>query len=228
MGTIHTQLSSTERTVTFSPRLLGFVLVSVAIHLTLLGSNPMHWEQNSVGSPALQIRMSTAHNGSKATTQSDPVTAPSSAKVQQPNQYQVQKESRPLPVKKTFSHPTVAATPVKSSADKPIPTQRLTEKVPVVKHREPTTRVQQAITTPTPQTLITTTQEPPLTGDEQKATIVVNANAHMRDELTLRLQQALSNHFSYPFLARRRGWQGEVILAFTLESDGQILDIRIA
>jgi protein TonB len=44
----------------------------------------------------------------------------------------------------------------------------------------------------------------------------------------LTLQQALARHFRYPLLARKRGWQGEVLLAFRLESDGRILDARIA
>ena len=52
--------------------------------------------------------------------------------------------------------------------------------------------------------------------------------ARQREVITLRLQQALARHFNYPLQARRRGWQGEVILAFTLERNGQILDIQIA
>jgi protein TonB len=46
--------------------------------------------------------------------------------------------------------------------------------------------------------------------------------------LESRLQEALARHFSYPLLARRRGWQGEVLLAFRLQSDGRIIDARVA
>lgn len=42
------------------------------------------------------------------------------------------------------------------------------------------------------------------------------------------LRQALAQQFRYPLLARKRGWQGEVLLAFTLDSRGTIIDARIA
>ncbi len=42
------------------------------------------------------------------------------------------------------------------------------------------------------------------------------------------LQQALNRHFVYPLLARRRGWEGEVVLGFRLESDGRIIDAHVA
>ena len=38
----------------------------------------------------------------------------------------------------------------------------------------------------------------------------------------------LRRHFEYPSLARRRGWQGTVWLAFTLESDGALQRIHVA
>lgn len=49
-----------------------------------------------------------------------------------------------------------------------------------------------------------------------------------RQLLLGRLRVALTEHFHYPMQARRLGWQGEVVLAFRLESDGRILDARIA
>lgn len=52
--------------------------------------------------------------------------------------------------------------------------------------------------------------------------------AALESRLRVTLQQALARHFSYPLLARRRGWQGEVLLAFRLQSDGRIIDARIA
>jgi TonB family protein len=41
------------------------------------------------------------------------------------------------------------------------------------------------------------------------------------------LQQQLAQYFSYPFIARKRGWQGTVLLQFRIESNGYIKDIRI-
>lgn len=50
--------------------------------------------------------------------------------------------------------------------------------------------------------------------------------AQERAETHIRLE--LGRHFSYPMLARKRGWQGEVLLAFQLAADGRIHDARIA
>jgi protein TonB len=50
----------------------------------------------------------------------------------------------------------------------------------------------------------------------------------LRVTLQRRLQQELSRHFRYPLLARRRGWQGEVRLAFSLDQHGSIIHARVA
>lgn len=42
------------------------------------------------------------------------------------------------------------------------------------------------------------------------------------------IQKELKQHFSYPLQARRRGWQGTVMLEFTVASRGGITDIRIS
>lgn len=41
------------------------------------------------------------------------------------------------------------------------------------------------------------------------------------------VQAALSRHFSYPLLARRKGWQGEVLLSFRVAVDGKIDEVRV-
>ncbi len=45
--------------------------------------------------------------------------------------------------------------------------------------------------------------------------------------LRARLRTDLARHFSYPLLARRRGWEGAVRLKFTVQSDGRLTDARI-
>jgi len=55
-----------------------------------------------------------------------------------------------------------------------------------------------------------------------------NTDSALQERLRITLQQALAEHFTYPLLARRRGWQGKVVLSFRLEADGRILDARIA
>ncbi len=42
------------------------------------------------------------------------------------------------------------------------------------------------------------------------------------------MRQELARHFNYPLLARRRGWEGEVLLAFRLEADGRITGAHVA
>jgi protein TonB len=38
----------------------------------------------------------------------------------------------------------------------------------------------------------------------------------------------LAGEFRYPVLARRRGWEGEVVLAFRVDAEGRIGNVRIA
>ncbi len=63
------------------------------------------------------------------------------------------------------------------------------------------------------------------TRDDETAQV---ADSALRSAMKLQMQDELARHFLYPPLARKRGWQGEVLLAFRLESDGSILDARIA
>jgi protein TonB len=41
------------------------------------------------------------------------------------------------------------------------------------------------------------------------------------------LYHALAHYFTYPQLARRRGWEGEVLLSFRIERDGHLQDIQV-
>jgi protein TonB len=45
--------------------------------------------------------------------------------------------------------------------------------------------------------------------------------------LTL-IRTDFARHFTYPRLARLRGWEGDVLLGFTVDGSGHITDIRIA
>ncbi len=53
-------------------------------------------------------------------------------------------------------------------------------------------------------------------------------DAALQSSLKVTLTQEITRHFTYPLLARKRGWQGEVLLAFRLEADGRIVDARVA
>lgn len=62
------------------------------------------------------------------------------------------------------------------------------------------------------------------------ATTTTNAPRIEQQRITLNqlLTAALARHFHYPLLARKYGWQGEVLLAFTLDIHGTIINARIA
>ena len=49
----------------------------------------------------------------------------------------------------------------------------------------------------------------------------------VREQLRGQLHKDLARHFYYPRLARKRGWQGEVLLNLKIESDGAISRVLI-
>ena len=53
-------------------------------------------------------------------------------------------------------------------------------------------------------------------------------DAGFRNQLQGELQTRLSRYLVYPPLARARGWEGRVLLAFNIETDGQLENIRVA
>ncbi len=54
------------------------------------------------------------------------------------------------------------------------------------------------------------------------------AAAQTRALVHARLQRDLARYFSYPAIARRRGWQGNVRVGFTVEPDGRLSHLHIA
>jgi TonB family protein len=67
------------------------------------------------------------------------------------------------------------------------------------------------------------TEHRPSNGEPEK-----QASAVQRNALLGEIQTRLSRYLSYPPRARREGWQGRVLLAFNIESDGRIGAIHIA
>ncbi len=51
--------------------------------------------------------------------------------------------------------------------------------------------------------------------------------AAQRNYLLGQLQDQLSRYLSYPLRARRRGWEGEVLLGLRLDGEGRLHDIRL-
>lgn len=42
------------------------------------------------------------------------------------------------------------------------------------------------------------------------------------------LAAQLAHYFTYPALARRQGWEGQVLLTLTIEPDGQLDNLQVA
>ena len=56
----------------------------------------------------------------------------------------------------------------------------------------------------------------------------IGEDAGFRNQLQGELQTRLSRYLVYPPLARARGWEGRGLLAFNIETDGQMENIRVA
>jgi protein TonB len=52
--------------------------------------------------------------------------------------------------------------------------------------------------------------------------------SEVRDRVLSRIRSNLQQYFIYPLLAQRQGWQGRVLLGFSVEADGMIHNIHIA
>lgn len=51
--------------------------------------------------------------------------------------------------------------------------------------------------------------------------------AEARARIEAQLHTSLARHFDYPYVARLRGWEGSVLLAFIVQASGNLNDIRI-
>ncbi|MDH5361109.1 MAG: energy transducer TonB [Gammaproteobacteria bacterium] len=47
-------------------------------------------------------------------------------------------------------------------------------------------------------------------------------------QLSSQIKTRLSEHFEYPFIARRKGYQGTVTLSFRVQANGSLKDIQVA
>lgn len=57
--------------------------------------------------------------------------------------------------------------------------------------------------------------------------LVANQREQQRNYLLGKLQNRLNRYLTYPIRARRRGWQGEVIVAFHIDEQGQLNNVHL-
>ena len=62
----------------------------------------------------------------------------------------------------------------------------------------------------------------------EKAIIDTDTRQLQQNYLLGEIQNQLSRYFRYPPAARRRGWEGEVIVAFNINEHGQLNNVRLA
>ncbi|MBI5782930.1 MAG: energy transducer TonB [Gammaproteobacteria bacterium] len=71
-----------------------------------------------------------------------------------------------------------------------------------------------------------------LTVTNKKTTLLESRDAQssqaVRNYLLGKVRTELARYFQYPALARERGWEGQVILGFSLQADGHLEKIHIA
>lgn len=73
-----------------------------------------------------------------------------------------------------------------------------------------------------------TTQNPSQPSAAKSAQPAELRRREFRDRVLSRLQVNLRRYISYPPLARRQGWQGRVLLSFSIEANGMIRNIHVA
>jgi TonB family protein len=60
------------------------------------------------------------------------------------------------------------------------------------------------------------------------ATGEADEHVQARAQIRARLNTDLARYFNYPYVARLRGWEGTVLLAFNIEANGRLESIRVA
>ncbi len=111
--------------------------------------------------------------------------------------------------------PEVAEVKPPAADPKPIPTTRTPEKTAVADPEPPSK--------PAEPTSPTASQASAETAQTESEESIKQSQSMIR-----RLVQAeLVRHFQYPRLARRRGWEGKVVIDFTVEPDGSLSQIQV-
>lgn len=65
-------------------------------------------------------------------------------------------------------------------------------------------------------------------GEGESSTASPLALARHRARIRRSLGHLLADYFHYPLLARRRGWEGRVVLRIDVSADGEVSNIRVA
>ena len=194
-------------------KIWAFLLFSIAFHIIMISAvsdsdTPLLAEEKVVAGKAMNVRLVAL-----------PEPARSKASKNASNNISDSNQHDKKNYKAVKSHDTSVA-------------NRQTQKLqaPVKQHHAKTTVA--SFSTPdisTEKKLSTVHEVTTLAIDQPADAAELERNNALNKKLVLQyLQGELSRHFSYPRLARLRGWQGKVLLKFELKKSGSIENIFIA
>lgn len=139
----------------------------------------------------------------------------------------VQKKPQPKKVVKP------AKQPVKKIVEKPKPIKKVVTPTPVKLEPKknvvkPDIQPVQKVTAPVKKTPISKPETKPAP-KPQVATVSQAAQAQAEASYTSELQDALTQYAqnTYPFMAKRRNWEGKVQISFTIHRNGEITNIKV-
>lgn len=198
MRTWHAPLNNRRADRKVTLRLFGFVLVSIALHGVVLLAQQTPGEFNEAGDSST---LQVTLN--PISTMDGPAT---------PDKVE----------NKTRKNRSATATPVEHKKHVITATQGVNQPPITATTNEPPEPAASANTAVIPQEETTTAPHAAV------ATVKSKSGAQLRITLKQQLKRALAKQFYYPLLASKRGWQGQVLLAFSLDTRGTIINARIA
>ncbi len=204
----------------------AFVVLSLLLHslLFIAGDNTAPLDIEQPGNPYIHAILSNepASNDNLAPNTAEAGEKPPAAEIHEtPRDRQKPDETTIADRREEIAHIRESLTPSAVEA----------------KIQEPLNTTDNRIETPS-ETAITTTNDRHDTGQQalstarnstQKSTqsTARTDTASQRNHLLGQLQDQLSRYLVYPLRARRRGWEGEVLLSLRLDAHGQLHDIQL-
>ncbi|MFN4319311.1 MAG: TonB family protein [Aquificaceae bacterium] len=132
-------------------------------------------------------------------------------------------------------------TPKEEKAPKEKMAEAKSQEAPVIPQKESISEAPSLSDIPQPSSTQTKSQEAPVIPQKESGTNSGDKGAsdskgtidpkqaqslYLREKLSI-ISSIVQGHISYPPLARRMGWEGRVIVCFTLTSEGRLEDIHI-
>lgn len=204
--------------------LSGFVAVSIVGHLLLLGywfqsNSPMPITNSPLPVIMLQLqdeKIASTMQTSKFASKSEPAKPAHS----NPDTKTVTPQLQTVESVVSKEQTVITALAPESQSDKSIASITVVERETIAATSAPPQIVMQLEQS-------RAKQPPQLQADNENISKPSLSLNQLREQIRGHLHENLARHFHYPRLARKRGWQGEVLLTLKIESDGVISRILI-